>query len=169
MNKHTDGNSGRHICRQAWYTNRRPDLGGGGAVTPIFQKTSLFADDILLYRPIQNIEDFAFFHNNVTKLCSWTNDNLLDFNANKCKYMFISKRRQPFIPVVLTVNGSPLERVDAFKHLGIWITSDLTWSKQVMKSAKKARQKIGILYHNTINMPHHPPCCNCTCLASGLT
>ena len=44
---------------------------------------SLFADDILLYRPIQNIEDFAFLQNDVTKLCSWTNDNLLDFNANK--------------------------------------------------------------------------------------
>ena len=36
---------------------------------------SLFADDILLYRPIQNIEDFAFLQNDVTKLCSWTNDN----------------------------------------------------------------------------------------------
>jgi len=79
---------------------------------------SLFADDILLYRPIQNVEDFAFLQNDVTKLCSWTNDNLLDFNANKCKCMLISKRRQPFIPVFLTVNGSPLEQVDAYKYLG---------------------------------------------------
>ena len=63
-----------------------------------------------------------------------------------CKYMLISKRCQPFIPVVLTINGSPLERVDAYKYLGIWITSDLTWSKQVMEVCKKARQKIGILY-----------------------
>ena len=107
---------------------------------------SLYADDILPYRPIQNIEDFAFLQNDVTNLCSWTNDNLLDFNAIKCKYMLISKRRQPFIPVVLTINGSPLERVDAYKYLGIWITSDLTWSKQVMEVYKKARQKIGILY-----------------------
>ena len=60
--------------------------------------------------------------------------------------MLISKRRQSFMPVALTVNGSPLERVDAYKYLGIWITSDLTWSKQVMEVCKKARQKIGILY-----------------------
>ena len=70
---------------------------------------SLYADDILLYRPIQNIEDIAFLQNDVTKLCSWTNDNLLDFNAIKCKYMLISKRREPILPVVLTVNSSPLE------------------------------------------------------------
>ena len=107
---------------------------------------SLFADDILLYRPIQNVEDFAFLQNDVTKLCSWTNDNLLDFNAIKCKYMLISKRREPILPVVLTVNSSPLERVDAYKYLGVWITSDLTWSKQVMEVCKKARQKIGIMY-----------------------
>ena len=84
-------------------------------ITKVAGNLSLFANDILLYCPIQNIEDFAFLQNVVTKLCSWTNDNLLDFNANKCKYMLISKRRQPFIPVVLTVNGSPVERVDAFK------------------------------------------------------
>ena len=79
---------------------------------------SLFADDILLYRPIQNIEDFAFLQNDVTKLCSWTNHNLLDFKmqSNACKYMLISC--QPFIPVVLTINGSPQERVDAYKYLG---------------------------------------------------
>ena len=47
-------------------------------------KLSLFADNILLYRPIQNIEDFAFLQNDVTQLCSWTNDNLLDSNANTC-------------------------------------------------------------------------------------
>ena len=32
--------------------------------------------------------------------------------------MLISKRREPILPVVLTVNSSPLERVDAYKYLG---------------------------------------------------
>ena len=48
---------------------------------------SLFANDILLYRPIQNVEDFAFLQNDVTKLCSWTNDNfwtLMPTNASTC-------------------------------------------------------------------------------------
>ena len=134
---------------------------------------SLFAVDILLYCPIQNVyvEDFAFLQNDVTKLCSWTNDNLLDFNTNKCKYMLISKRRQPFIPVVLTVNGSPLEQVDAYKYLEIWITSDLSWSKQVMEVCKKARQKIGILYCKYYQYATPPTMLQyyCTCFASGLT
>ena len=48
--------------------------------------------------------------------------------------------------MVLTINSSPLERLDVYKYLRIWITSNLTWSKQVMEVCRKARQKIGILY-----------------------
>ena len=53
---------------------------------------------------------------------------------------WILYHRLQVMPVALTVNGSPLERVDAYKYLGIWITSDLTWSKQVMEVCKKANR-----------------------------
>ena len=45
----------------------------------------------------------------------------------------------------LSVNGVALE-VDKYKHLGIWITSNLSWSKQVNEVGRKARQKVGILF-----------------------
>ena len=45
---------------------------------------SLFADDILLYRPIQNVEDFAFLQNDDTKLCSWIYWTLMPTNASIC-------------------------------------------------------------------------------------
>ena len=46
----------------------------------------------------------------------------------------------------LSVNGVALEKVDNYKHLGIWITSTLSWSKQVTEVCRKARQKVGILF-----------------------
>ena len=45
----------------------------------------------------------------------------------------------------LSVNGVAL-KVDKYKHLCIWITSNLSWSKQVTKVGRKARQKVGILF-----------------------
>ena len=103
---------------------------------------SLFADDILLYHPIQNIEDFAFLQNDVTKLCSWTNHNLLDFNAIKCMQVHANLKEMSTIHTSGSYNKwFTKERVDAYKYLGIWTTSDLTWSKQVMEVCKKSRVK----------------------------
>ena len=47
-----------------------------------------------------------------------------------------------------------MERVENYKYLGVWITSNLSWSKHISEVCRKARQKVGILYrkcHNNAN------------------
>ena len=39
-----------------------------------------------------------------------------------------------------------MERVDDYKYLGVWISSNLSWSKHIAEVCCKARQKVGILY-----------------------
>ena len=41
---------------------------------------------------------------------------------------------------------SSVEIVDVYKYLGVWITNDLSWAKQIEDNCKKATQKIGMLY-----------------------
>ena len=36
--------------------------------------------------------------------------------------------------------------VNAYKYLGVWITSSLSWNKDVEEICKKANQQIGLLY-----------------------
>ena len=111
---------------------------------------SLFADDIMLYRPVRNATDYAILQSDIDKISVWTESNYLQFNAQKCKYMTISRKQyscsySDSLPA-LSVNGVALEKVDNYKHLGIWITSTLSWYKQVSEVCRKARQKVGILF-----------------------
>jgi len=53
----------------------------------------------------------------------------------------------PCMPITLLVNSQPLERVYSYKHLGIQLTSDLSWSAHIPTLCSKARQQIGMLYH----------------------
>ena len=58
----------------------------------------LYADDSMLYRSISGPEDYTTICKKIYRLCTWTNDNLLKYSANKCKYMVISRKKQPLVP-----------------------------------------------------------------------
>jgi len=45
----------------------------------------IFADVIMIYRPIRMPEDFALLQSDIDKLASWMEQNFLQFNADKCK------------------------------------------------------------------------------------
>ena len=77
----------------------------------------------------------------------WSIENYLDFNTSKCKYMVVSRKRDPPEPdVPLLLFGSALERVDSYKYLGVLLTGDLSWSLQVETVCQKARRILGLLY-----------------------
>ena len=122
-------------------------VNGIGNVSLTAGTTSLFADDIMLYRPIYCPTDYSLLQTDIDDICSWTSDNLLEFSVQKCKYMIISHKKQLQPPPNdLCVNGLSLERVHEYKYLGVWLTSGLTWSKHINTICNKAKQKIGILY-----------------------
>ena len=45
------------------------------------------------------------------------------------------------------LNNDSLEEVTQFKYLGVTITDDLSWSKQVCSVVSKARRILGMIYH----------------------
>ena len=67
----------------------------------IFSNGSLlvYADDIVLYHPIYCQEDYNSLQNDVDSLCDWTSSAFLNLNAAKCKYMIISRKKQPIVPL----------------------------------------------------------------------
>ena len=80
---------------------------------------SLYADDLMLYRTIHSQSDFLALQADVDRLCVWTDENCLTFNAVKCKYMIISRKREPTLPPSsIKVNDSPIARVDSYRYLG---------------------------------------------------
>ena len=80
-------------------------------------------------------------------ISKWVNCNNLTLNPTKCKLMVISWKQISVKPhACFTLNSSPLEQVETFKYLGIFLSSDLSWSSHIGFICTKARKLIGLLY-----------------------
>jgi len=56
-------------------------------------RLDLYADDILLFRPIRTIGDYSALQADIDALSNWATQNTVTFNTAKCKYMKISRKR----------------------------------------------------------------------------
>ena len=110
-------------------------------------KIVLYADDILLYRPISIPEDLEHLPNDVDRLQDYASANYLTFNASKCKFMLVSRKMQHIHPnPSICLNGSPLELTLTFKYLGLLISSDLSWSGYIHNICSREKRILGLLY-----------------------
>ena len=114
-------------------------------------KLVLYADDILLYRPILSGNDYALLQQDVDALGVWSLLNHLSFNTTKCKSMVLSRKRLKTVPTLIFLLGSQLERVDSFKYLGLLIKCDLTWTDHIKQICSKARRLVGLLFRQFYN------------------
>ena len=60
----------------------------------------LYADDILLYREIENVSDYYLLQEDICTLETWILQNYLQLNASKCKYMSISVSDLRYPPTI---------------------------------------------------------------------
>ena len=92
---------------------------------------NLYADDMLLYKEIKCSENYQQLQLDIDKISSWVDNNHLSLNPAKCKTMLISRKRNLRYPPQFLLNKVPLEQVEAFKYLGVLISSDLSWSMHI--------------------------------------
>ena len=111
----------------------------------IMSNTKLFADDMKVYRILGDTkEDVEELQKDLTPLESWSNDWQLKFNIDKCEAMRISKKNDYSSPQY-HLCGNQLKVVSEVKDLGIYITSNLSWSMQANKCANKANSVLGFI------------------------
>ena len=115
----------------------------------------LYADDILLYKPISSHLSYVEIQQDIHQLSQWTDQNMLSFNTTKCKCMLLSNKRNTFHPII-TLNNQPLEYVPQYKYLGVIVSQNLCWSHHIEHISCRARKILGIIYRNVAKNTDDP-------------
>ena len=108
----------------------------------------VYADDMLLYKPIRCTQDLVDLQSDTDKIGQWTRDNFLTLNSSKCKTMLITRKKQCSISnqFCITLYSESLNRVYLFKYLGITISYNLCWSEHISDIVARAKRVIGLIY-----------------------
>ena len=104
--------------------------------------------------PIDFTKDFLTVQEDIyiSKVTEWSKLNHLTLNSAQCKFMIISRKKNPPQPLVpLQLEGESLELVNSIKYLGIHVSHDLSCSDHVQHVSTKARKIIGLLYRKYYN------------------
>ena len=110
-------------------------------------KLMLYADDIVLYKPIAVPLDSTRFQADVNLVNDWVSNNYISINTSKTKFMLISRRRGRLLYYPSFYLGSTLIlKVSHFKYLGVWISDDLSLSKHVETVCCKAHRLLGYMF-----------------------
>ena len=110
-------------------------------------RINMFADDIAFYRIVKSPNDFIIVQKDVDCISSFISCKLLEFNANKCRMMMLSRKRLNSIPSPpIYLNGVVLSQVTTYKYLGVTISHNLSWKPHVISICNKTRRLIGMIY-----------------------
>ena len=122
-----------------------------------FSHLILYADDILIFKPISSPADMSSFQSDLDLISSWLSSHFLQINSSKSKYIFFSHKSFSYFDSFpnLTISRSPIERVSSFCYLGIILSSSLSWSPHISSVCLKSRKIIGLLFRHF--SPHSSP------------
>ncbi len=89
--------------------------------------------------------DEMAYREEVSTLTKWCQENHLSLNIDKTKELVVDFRRQSRVHTPISIDKTPVERVNSIKFLGVHITEDLTWSAHTDAVLKKAHQRLFFL------------------------
>ena len=81
---------------------------------------------------------------NLNQISAWTDRNLMRINTKKSNYMIFTRSKANF-ETRLKINDELLTRVDEVKLVGVWLQSDLKWTKNSKELTRKAFSRISML------------------------
>ena len=113
----------------------------------------LFADDLLLYRPIRDQNDRRHLQEDLTAVYEWGQTWGMRFNATKCETLIVTRDKQ--VPAwFYNLGGEPITPVSQATYLGLKISHNLSWSEHIANLKVKASQRLGFIKRNLKGSSH---------------
>ena len=113
---------------------------------------NLFADDTIIYHPINNQQYSIALQEDLDSLQRWESDWLMHFHPQKCQTMHITNKRN-IIQSTYTIHNHNLQTTNTAKYLGIYIHSTLNWNTHINKTAQRANTTSAFLHRNIRTCP----------------
>ena len=111
-------------------------------------RVAMFADDTKLFSAITSQEDVASLQADLVNLEHWSSQSGLFFNQSKCKHQTITRKIVP-LTSSYKLEDTKVTTTDCERDLGVWVSSNLTWKKQVCNQTSKANKSLGYIKRNT--------------------
>ena len=106
----------------------------------------LFADDTCLFIEVDDPDIQATqLNEDLENLNGWAKRWHVDFSPPKTEELLISRKRNPINHPTLFLDHETINVVDHHKHLGLTISSNLSWAEHINSIADKANRRLGIL------------------------
>ena len=118
----------------------------------ILSTVRLYADDVILYTPINSKEDCYQLQKDLTILERWENKWKMAFNVKKCEFIRITYKKKPIF-YHYTLYDTVVQEVTHTKYLGLTIDSKLSWSEHIRQITNKANSIKGFLQRNLHSCP----------------
>ena len=108
-----------------------------------------YADDTKIFKEISNIGDAtACCQQDLTNFESSSLDAGLFLNSSKCKTLRVTRKHHS-IEYPYTLQDDILDDSENERDLGIWISNNLKWRKQVLEQCSKASKMLGFIKRST--------------------
>jgi len=103
----------------------------------------LFADDIKVYRIVNNLQDALFFQSLLDSICSWCSNYQLKINVKKCFIMHLGNSNSQFI---YGFDGNVIPNSELVKDLGVYIEPNLSYSRHISIICSRARSRCSLYF-----------------------
>ena len=119
----------------------------------------LFADDTSLLDCFDDsAESNGKICRDLEKIERWSVLWKVTLNANKTRYMIITRKNNYLNYPPIYLHNTSIERTDQYTHLGLVFTSNFKWNKHIEKCICKASKRIALLNRVRLKLPRGTLC-----------
>lgn len=120
---------------------------------------NMFADDTFLFDTYTDpLLSSVRINQDLNTILRWGNIWKVMFNALKTYYMLISRKQQPSHYPNPTFNNIPIEKTECHKHLGLYFTSNFSWSEHINRTIVKASKRLHLMNSVRLLLPRRSLC-----------
>jgi hypothetical protein len=118
-------------------------------VRNITSSICLYADDVMLSRPVYSSDSCFMLQHDVCVLEKWSRESCMTFNLSKCKSMRISLLRTCDVePFKYSLGSGLITPVESFRYLGVLLSSTHKPREHIGVVIGKANRVIGVMKRN---------------------